>query len=58
MTTEPLIQGVEAHLNAMRAYVSAGDTVRALGAAEEAKRVMQELYYEIWRAYHTSGTGR
>ena len=54
---DPLIEGVQAHLNALQVYAAKGDHVRALGEAEHAKRVLQELYYEVWHRYHTSGTG-
>ena len=54
---DSLIEGVQAHLNALQVYATAGDNVRALGEAEHAKRVLQELYCEVWARTHTSGTG-
>ena len=54
----PLIEGVTAHLNALQTFHEAKDHVRALGEAEHAKKLLQELYYELWLAHHTSGTGK
>ncbi len=34
-----------------------GDHVRALASIENARHVLQELYYDIWMQHHTSGTG-
>lgn len=52
-----VVEGVKAHLNALDVYVNSGDTANALKEAEDAKRLLQELYYEVWMRHHTSGTG-
>ena len=32
------------------------DATRALGKVEAAKKLMQDLYYNLWLVYHQSGT--
>ncbi len=30
--------------------------LRALGYLEQARKLMQDLYYQLWMRYHNSGT--
>lgn len=53
MTNQDLVEDIDTFL---REAVAEKDPTRALGKVEAAKPLMQQLYYNLWRVYHQSGT--
>lgn len=57
MTIKALAEEVHIRLRSAVKYDSEDDHIRALDCIEDARKSMQELYLEVWRKYHISGTG-